>query len=245
MSLSLGAIRRVIQLVFLAMPPIRTIHKILADHAFFGGLTQQERDQIIGIGSVQEAPENRILFHHHDPYHGFFLVIKGQVQIYRTNDAGRLIVLHVIESGESFAEVPLFESHPDPTYPATAQTLCDSELLYLPADPFVQYIESHPHVCLHMVGHMAKRLRGLASRLEGLALHDVCTRLARHLLAKAEPSTDVSIVHLNHPKSVLAAELGTVPETLSRALRELETQNLIQNESDRIILLDEEGLAKV
>lgn len=161
------------------------------------------------------------------------------------SDAGRLMVLHVIGSGESFAEVPLFEARPTPTYPATAEALCDSELLFVPAEPFRQYVETHPHVCLHMMGHMAKRLRRLAGRLEGLALHDVCTRLARHLLAEAEPTADVSTVHLNHPKSVLAAELGTVPETLSRALRELENRGLIQNESDRIIVLDAKGLARL
>ena len=245
MALSLRDALHLVQLVFLAMPPIRTIHKVLADHAFFGGLTEQERNEIIGIGSVKEASGDRILFHHQDPYHGFFLIITGQVQIYRTNDAGRPMVLHVLDAGESFAEVPLFEAQAHPTYPATAQTLCDSELLYLPATPFVQYIESHPHVYLRMMGHMAKRLRRLADRLEGLALHDVCTRLAHHLLIESASTPKAPTVDLNRPKSVLAAELGTVPETLSRALRELETRGLIRNEGDCIILLDEKELAEI
>lgn len=227
------------------MMPTQTIHKVLSKHAFFGGLTRTERNQIIELGSVQEAPKDHILFHHGDPHHGFFLVITGQVQIYRTDDAGRRVVLHVMESGESFAEVPLFESHPNPTYPATAQVVCNSELLFLPTDPFTQYVVSHPHVCLHMVGHMAKRLRWLAGRLEGLALHDVCTRLARYLLNEAPTHTNGATVQLNRPKSILAAELGTVPETLSRALRELEDQSLIRNEGDAIVLLNPEKLAAV
>ena len=100
---------------------------------FFGGLTEQERNEIIGIDSVKGVSGDRILFHNQDPYHSFFLVITGQVQIYRTNDAERPMVIHVLGAGESFAEVPLFEAQAHPTYPATAQTLCDSELLYLPA----------------------------------------------------------------------------------------------------------------
>ncbi|MFO8232484.1 MAG: hypothetical protein R6U20_07440 [Longimonas sp.] len=78
------------------MPPTNTIHKVLSDHTFFGGLTQREHDQIVGIGSVQEALKDCILFHRRDPYHGFFLVITEQVQIYRTNEAGRTVVLHMI-----------------------------------------------------------------------------------------------------------------------------------------------------
>jgi CRP/FNR family transcriptional regulator len=52
-------------------------------------------------------------------------------------------------------------------------------------------------------------------------------------------------VELDIPKSVLAAELGTVPETLSRALRQLEEQDLIRSNPSEIALTDVRGLRQL
>ena len=55
-------------------------------------------------------------------------------------------------------------------------------------------------------------------------------------------SPTVPTVELDIPKSVLAAELGTVPETLSRALRTLQDKDLIRTEDADIVLTDVRGL---
>jgi DNA-binding MarR family transcriptional regulator len=44
---------------------------------------------------------------------------------------------------------------------------------------------------------------------------------------------------------VLAAELGTVPETLSRALRALEEKDLIRSDPSEIALTDVRGLRRL
>jgi CRP/FNR family transcriptional regulator len=72
-------------------------------------------------------------------------------------------------------------------------------------------------------------------------------RLARHLAERATESSeaDSTTIQLDIPKSVLAAELGTVPETLSRALRSLEQEGFIRSESSAITVEDMDGLQQV
>jgi CRP/FNR family transcriptional regulator len=160
--------------------------------------------------------------------------VEGTVQIYRLNDSGRMLVLHVIQPGESFAEVPLFDEKAADTYPATAETLEQSTLLFLPKDEFLSFLDRHPRLYAGMLSQVSHRLREKVRHLDDLSLRDVKERLARYLWEASDDSEDS--VELSVPKSVLAAELGTVPETLSRALRDLEDEGLILRLDDRIDL---------
>ena len=221
----------------------------MAAHSFFGGLNAAERDELIDRGRVKTAPSSTILFQHEEAYRGFYLVLKGSVHIYRLSPEGRMLVLHVMRPGESFAEVPLFEEQNGDTYPATAETLEDSALLFFPKDAFLSFIDANPRTALHMLGQMAGRLRKAVRQLDAVSLHDVQERLARHLVEQVpavpdEPEAPPT-VELDIPKSVLAAELGTVPETLSRALRALEEQDLIQSKTSEIALTDVRGLRRL
>jgi CRP-like cAMP-binding protein len=229
--------------------PRAHVEDAVSDHAFFGGLTADDRDTLIDLAQVQSAPADTILFQHGDPCRGFYLLLEGAVHVYRLSPEGRMLVLHVIRPGESFAEVPLFEKGADPTYPATAEALSDSTLLFFPANAFLSFIDEHPRSALHMLGQLAGRLRGAVQQLDALSLHDVQGRLARHLVEQASSAPDTPemppTVDLDVPKSVLAAELGTVPETLSRAFRALEEQDLIQRGHAHIALTDVQGLRRL
>jgi len=218
----------------------------MRDHAFFGGLSAEDREQLIDLGQVCTAPSGTILFQQEESYRGFYLLIEGSVHVYRLSPEGRMLVLHVIRPGESFAEVPLFEHEDGDTYPATAEALTDSTALFFPADAFLSFIDTHPRSALHMLGELAGRLRDAVRQLDAVSLHDVQERLARHLVEQVPTVPDDAdaspTIELDIPKSVLAAELGTVPETLSRALRALEDKDLIQTEDTEIALTDVRGL---
>lgn len=225
------------------------IEAAMEDHDFFGGVSAEARDALIELSRVREVEAETVLFQHGDAFQGFYLLVSGAVHIYRLSPEGRMLVLHVIRAGESFAEVPLFEGHEDPTYPATAETLSDTTLLFFPAEEFLRFIDENPRTALHMLAQMSKRLRSAVRQLDAVSLRDVQERLAQHLVEQVptvsdDPDTPPRIT-LDIPKSILAAELGTVPETLSRALRSLEDKDLIQSEASEIALTDVRGLRKL
>lgn len=213
------------------------------EHPFFRALDHAERDDILSLGRIRAASRGTVLFQTGDPHLGFYLVLDGTVQIYRLNEEGRMLVLHVLERGESFAEVPLFDDDAPDTYPATAEALEESRLLFLPKSPFLEFVNRHPRLCFGMLKEVSRRLRENVLHLDDLTLHDVKERLGRYLWEASEDSRQS--VHLSIPKSVLAAELGTVPATLSRALRDLEDEGLIERRDDRIDLTDPSTLSRM
>lgn len=219
------------------------IFETMDGHPFFGELGEAERTQLLSFSNVRTVPRGTVLFQTGDAHRGFYLVLSGTVQVYRLNESGRMLVLHVVEPGESFAEVPLFDDETNDTYPATAETLKDSVLLFLPKDAFLSFISQHPNLCFGMLQEVSRRLREKVRHLDDLSLRDVKERLARYLWEASDDSQQS--VRLSIPKSVLAAELGTIPETLSRALRDLEDEGIILRHDDQIDLTDPATLSRM
>jgi CRP/FNR family transcriptional regulator, dissimilatory nitrate respiration regulator len=99
-----------------------------------------------------------------------------------------------------------------------------------------------------VITDLANRVVNFTSVVQTLAL-DVPARLARYLfqraLAVGTPSTRGLEVDLGMPKSELAAALGTVPETLSRAFAKLREDGLVEVHGKRVTVLDVRGLASL
>jgi len=166
------------------------------------------------------------LFRQGEPSEGFYLVHHGAVNVHRVNAAGKEQVIHVFRAGESFAEAVLAGDTP---YPADARAVEPTTVLLIPRTAFLELLRKRPELALRMLGSMSRHLHALVALLDDLRLKDVQTRLTGWLLKRCpKPLGDeAAVVELDRTKGVLAAELGTTSETLSRTLAELRTRNLI------------------
>ena len=100
-------------------------------------------------------------------------------------------------------------------------------------------IKGQPELALRMLSSMALHLRVLVGQIEDITLKDVETRLANWLLKRC-PDTEAStavVIELTSTKRVLAAELGTVSETLSRTFSKLREQDLIHVRGKAVTVL--------
>ncbi len=93
-----------------------------------------------------------------------------------------------------------------------------------------------------MLAVLSRRLRRFAALVDDLALKEVPGRLAAHLLILSGRQQGNDNLELEIPKTLLAAMLGTIPETLSRILTKMVKQGLIQSDGPRIRILDRETL---
>jgi CRP/FNR family transcriptional regulator len=153
--------------------------------------------------------------------------------------AGKEQVIHVFRSGESFAEAALAS----PTgYPADARAVEPSTILLLPKGPVLDLIGRRPDLALRMLGSMSAHLRVIVSMLDDLTLKDVETRLLNWLV-KHSRAAHGGVIRLPGTKRVLAAELGTSSETLSRTLARLRDRKLITVAPKAITVPDPAALA--
>jgi CRP/FNR family transcriptional regulator len=165
-------------------------------------------------------------------------VQRGAINAHRVNPAGKEQVIHVFWAFESLAEAALAS----PTgYPADARAVESSTVLMVPKTPFLDFIGQRPDLALRMLGSMSSHLRVLVGMLDDLTLKDVESRLLNWLIKHSRESSDNNIT-LSGTKRVLAAELGTSSETLSRTLGKLRAEKLITVDARTITVHDADAL---
>ncbi|MGE5190408.1 MAG: Crp/Fnr family transcriptional regulator [Gemmatimonadota bacterium] len=195
----------------------------------FANLPPGDLDRVAAIALPRRCGKRESLFREGDRADGFFIVSSGRVKVFKLSEEGKEQVLHVVEPGQSFAEATIFEGG---HFPAGAEGLEDSELVFIPKRPFIDLLEKTPRISLRMLGSMSRWLKRMTDLVESLALRDVETRLvhfvSEELKSRGAPLADGAVVELDFGKNVLASRLGTVPETFSRTLKKLQEEGKIR-----------------
>jgi CRP/FNR family transcriptional regulator len=206
----------------------------------FHGLPSEDLTAIARFTHPLPLAKGGYLFREGEPSQGFYVVQAGAINVHRVNAAGKEQVIHVFRAGESFAEAALAS----PTgYPADARAVEPSTVLLVPKAPILDLIGRRPDLALRMLGSMSAHLRVLVGMLDDLTLKDVETRLVNWLVkhSRGQPGP----ITLPGTKRVLAAELGTSSETLSRTLARLRGQHLIAGAGKTITVRDPAALAAI
>lgn len=204
----------------------------------FSGLASEDIATIASFAVLKNLRRDEYLFRQGSPSEGFYVVQRGAINIHRVNPAGKEQVIHVFRTGESLAEGALASAT---GYPADARAVESSTVLLIPKIPFLDFIGRRPDLALRMLGSMSAHLRILVGMLDDLTLKDVESRLINWLL-KQHRAAKSSTITLPGTKRVIAAELGTSGETLSRTLGRLRDSQLISVAARTITIHDIAGL---
>jgi CRP-like cAMP-binding protein len=197
-------------------------------------LNGEELAALAGIVSVRRPKRGEILFLENDPADGFFVLLAGRVRIYKSSPDGKEYTLHLIRSGEMFAEAAIFKGG---TFPANGVAEEDSVVAFFPKDRFVRLLVEYPSISLKMIGSLSAFVREFNRQIEDLSLKEVPARLAAHLLRAAEKAGGPTF-ELEISKAELARSLGTISETLSRSFKKMRDQGIIQVDGGSITILD-------
>lgn len=205
----------------------------------FEGLPREQLHELVNICVDQECKKGQTLFSEGAGATGFYVIVSGKVKVYKLSLEGKEQILHIFGKGEFFGEVPVFAGG---RYPAHAETLEPSRVLFFPRDAFMDLIRKEPSLATNMLAILAQRLRQFTHLIEDLSLKEVPGRLAAYLLYLSERNRASDTFDLDITKGQLASFLGTIPETLSRILAKMSQQEFIQVDGRRIQILDRSAL---
>lgn len=219
-----------------------TLERALGQCALFEGISENDRTALIGIATKRSFPKNTTLFGEGDRAEGFYVILSGGVKVFKISPEGKEHILHIFGPGEPLGEVPVFSGK---DFPAFAETLKPSDLLYFPRSRFLDLACRQPQILLNMLATLSTRLRRFTQKIERLTLKEVASRLSEALLEMAEESPVAGrpeLVELRITKGQFASQLGTTPETLSRTFQKMTRLGLIRVDRKRVELLDRQGL---
>lgn len=218
------------------------IPEALAAAPLIANLNADDRERVLAAGLPRGARKDEILFHEGSQAEGLFVLARGRLKLVRYTPQGKEMLLHLVHPGQSFAEAALFGPR---TYPATAVAVEDSLAWLWPRQRLLDLIRSAPDLALSLVLSVSVWTRHLVTKLELLTQRRVEERLAIYLAARAGDRviTDGDELVLSETRQLIAAQLGTGPEVLSRTFRRLEDDGIIEVEGPLVRVLDAHRLA--
>lgn len=206
----------------------------------FSGLNPMDLERVSRLVVRRKFRKGQLIISEGQELEGFYIVISGQVKVYKLASDGKQQILHLVAPGGTFAEVAAFTKG---FSPANASAIIDSEVFFLFKNDLVKLIRDNPQISLNMLASMSQYLRHMVAVIEELALKDVSARLAKYLLDLAPGQ--VAEIKLAITKKELAARLGTISETLSRTLNKFKSKKIIKVAGNRIAILNKVRLEEV
>lgn len=204
-----------------------TVIQALQGHYLFSGLSEAQHKRLLPTIRIREFSAGQTLFRQNDEASAFFLLHAGSVKLYRVSNDGHEKIMRLIEPGQSFAEGVMFME--TPRYPVHAQGLAAGVLVAIDAAAYLAIMQASFAACRAVLSSMTERIQSHWDEIEALSLQNSRYRVVHYLLSlAADEAMDAATIELPAAKTLIAAKLAVTPETLSRILRLLQDEALIE-----------------
>ncbi len=165
-----------------------------------------------------------------------FFVVFGHVRVIVKAISGRDVILRDIRDGEYFGELAAIDGQPRS---AGIRAVTDTVVAQMPATTFWNAIHQHPTVCRGLLSQLASEVRSLARRLRERDVFTGRERLVTELLRLSKPRPDNTATVSPPPTHAeLGGRIGVRREVITRELKLLATQGLVEKRRGALVLLD-------
>ena len=206
----------------------------LSGGLLFSSLSEQQLQRVASHASSITRTTGVRLFAQGEPANRFYLLLQGQIKLFRLSPEGNEKIIEIITPPNSFGEALMFLDRP--CYPVGAQALVDSRLIAIDSADFTDMLRNSSESCLSLLGVLSQRLHGLIGEIDQLTLHSAACRVAAYL--HQQSNDQYREFELSMSKGVLASRLSVTPETLSRILKQLSASGIIKVSGRRVEVLD-------
>lgn len=203
------------------------VRDLLRQTDLFKGMSEEALSRVVSKGRQRRFQQGDILFVEGSKGSEFFLLMEGDVRLFKTSPDGQEVSLRIIRPGEIFAEVILFENT---TYPVSAAALSEGTTLGIERSSFADLLDEKGFRN-EFIALLMKKQRYLAERILSLTSYDVEERFF-HFLMERYGRRDVYTVDM--AKKDIASAIGTIPETLSRLILRLRNLGVLQWEGSTL-----------
>ncbi|HEY7069572.1 MAG TPA: Crp/Fnr family transcriptional regulator [Acidimicrobiales bacterium] len=211
---------------------------LLANVDLFGDLTPEELQQLADASTTEELRRGDVLFHEDDEADTLYVVIEGRIAIAKRSIDGRESVVALMEAGDLFGEMSLFEPL---GRSAEARALEPSQVLAIGFAPIRGVYERRPELLWGVVELLAGRVRSMDVALADSVFLDVTGRTAKRLVEMASGADEFT---LPVTQEELAAMVGASRERVNKAIASFVRLGWIEQSERRYRITDREQLER-
>jgi CRP/FNR family transcriptional regulator, cyclic AMP receptor protein len=219
-------------------------NSLIRSAPFFEGLPEAIVDKATAQVVTRSHPPNQVILLENDWGSSVYFILDGWVKIRTYNMDGKEVTLNVLGKGELFGEMAPLDEVPRST---DVITLAPTVIGNMPAQDFVQLLNTEAQAGIRLAQLMARRLRQVNRRLR-LRESDSVSRVADILLFLADgqgKQKEQGIEIPNLPHRELSSLSGLARETVTRVLSKLERKGLISRDRDTLNIPDINALDRL
>lgn len=204
----------------------------------FAGLPADQVEAVAAQSRLVKLTRGDQLFDHSDEPDALFVVLDGRVAILNTAADGRESMVALMEGGDLFGELPLFDGRPRS---ASARALEASEVVHIPYTALRAVYDAHPELLWDVLRLLAQRLRTTDEALADSVFLDVTGRTAKRLLELAS-GEDEFVLPITQEE--LAGMIGASRERVNKAISSFVRLGWIEQADRRYRILDRPQLER-
>ncbi|WP_436794835.1 Crp/Fnr family transcriptional regulator [Actinospongicola halichondriae] len=212
--------------------------ELLAESDLFKDLTDAELDGIVESATVRELRRGDVLFAEDDESNEVFVVDEGRIAMTQRSIDGRESVIALMERGDLFGEMPLFDGLGRST---EARALEPSTVTIIGYEPVRTLYEARPQLLWSVVAMLSNRLRSTDAALADSVFLDVTGRTAKRLL---ELAGDDDEFVLPVTQEELAGMVGASRERVNKAIASFVKLGWLDQRDRRYQITDREQLTR-
>lgn len=224
----------------MSLPPLHPA-AALARHPFLADAVPEPLARLVGHARWIDAAADHLVADFEDATTDVFFIVQGAVRVLlRTPDGEHTQILGDRGAGDLVGEMAAIDDVPRS---ARIEALVRTRICAVSAKAFKELLrDSHP-TCLRLLRLLTARIRAHNQRLLEFTALTTRWKVAAELLRLSRPKPDGSLV-LSPPETQeeLAARVGARRETVSRGLKRLERDGLIQHTSKAYLIPDAAAL---
>jgi CRP/FNR family transcriptional regulator, cyclic AMP receptor protein len=160
-------------------------------------------------------------------------LVEGKLKWINIDDEGKEFIQHIVEAGECFGELPLFDGEP---YAATAVAEEDSLILRLHQSTFQQVLKDYPDIVLSFTKLLAQRLRYKFMLVKELSSYSPGHRILTLIKYMKQNKMNMCLKcnKLLLTRQQLANMTGLRVETVIRAIKDLEEKKFLSIQKGKV-----------
>jgi CRP/FNR family transcriptional regulator len=212
--------------------------------SLFQGVSSEKIILLAEQATYKKFKSGEMVIGEEDPIRSFYVVISGQLKLYRSSAEGKEQTLQLLGPGDPFGLCTAFATD---SFPASAMAIEDAAVLLIPGTVMEQTARQEPALLFNIIQILSQRLKDSMALIESLALKEIPGRLASFLRhASASDAADKkTTVELTISQRELAKIIGATPEALSRAIRKMANDGILSTSGRTITILDHKALEQL
>lgn len=195
--------------------------------------TPEIKEKLKDYGFTKSFKEGDIILNENSFIKAIPIVTRGNIKVMRSDDDGREILLYYIKAGESCIMSFLGGIHQD-TSKVIAIAEEPTEILFIPIDKVNILIKEYPEWLDYIFKLYHKRFEELLEVVNAIAFTKMDERLLNFLKKKCD-LTNSQTLYITHEH--IANELGSARVVVSRLLKQMEENGLVELSRNKIQLL--------